>query len=329
MIRDKGVAYYGVFSPNKAIADYRDMSEHGINSILFAISEFDYHFWYRGLVKVIEKAKEMGFRVYITLWGWGGVFKGEPPSVYLHKNVEGRQLSALEGKSLDAACPNNEEFKEYVIASVERLSEEISADYLLLQEPAYKILKHENWSCRCEQCKSLFKDKYGYEMPKKLSQEVIEFREMSLIRFIREVAQAIKRIDKDKKVALCLPPKLETRLGIKNWESVLEVKELDMLGISLYQEYISFREKAEDVQNLIKFLKLKFLDNKKESLALVQGFNIPKGSEEGVVKLIRFLSSIEFTSVIIWSYRAGEGSLLESGDPEKLWGLIGKVYKES
>ena len=327
MVRNKGVAYYGVFSPSKAIIDYRNMLDHGVNLILYEVSEFDFYFWRNGLIKIIEKAKEMGFRICLSPWGWGGIFGEGPPSLYLHKHSEGRQVSAVRGKKLNVACFNCEEFKNYIVTCIERLSEESEADCFLWQEPGYRVLD-DDWSCRCECCRNAFRSKYGYEMPDRLTSDVVEFREKMLVKFIRDISRAVKVADSKKKVALCLPPRLSIKLGVRSWNKVLEIKELDVLGVSLYRKYVSKEEEFKWLKDSAKLLASAIRAKGKESIALIQGFNIPKGHEEDVIKTIKLLSEADFTSIVLWPYRAGENSLLESGDPEKLWNLIGKIYRE-
>jgi len=328
MVRDKGVAYYGVFSVDEAVIDYWDMLDHGVNAILYAISEFDFYFWRSGIIKVIERAKEMGFKVYLSLWGWGGIFGEGPPSMYLQDHVKGRQVSAIRDKPLCAACFNCEEFKNYLIASLKALSEENDVDYFLLQGVGYKVLGDKDWSCRCECCRTLFKEEYGYEMPKELTADVMSFRKTKLIEFIKEISRAIKVADSKKRVALCLPLELDVKLGIGDWSEVVAINEVDMLGMNLCREHILYEGGVERINTLVKSLKSKFDEKRKESVMLIQGFRIPKGREREVVRVIKLSSAMSFTSIILWPYRAGENSSIESGDPEKLWYLIGKTYRE-
>ncbi|HDI74724.1 MAG TPA: hypothetical protein ENF55_02070, partial [Thermoprotei archaeon] len=136
MVRETGVSYYGVAYPERAIEDFRDLLEHSCNAVLFGISEFDYWFWHENTFKLIELAKLRGFTVYVDLWGWGKVFGGEPPSIFLQKHHEYRQVSA-KGKVYAAACFNTEEFRNYVVERVEELAKESDADYFFWDEPHY------------------------------------------------------------------------------------------------------------------------------------------------------------------------------------------------
>ena len=49
MVKELGVAYYGNLFPDRAREDIREMAEHGCNSILIAMSEYDWIEWKKNI----------------------------------------------------------------------------------------------------------------------------------------------------------------------------------------------------------------------------------------------------------------------------------------
>jgi hypothetical protein len=160
------------------------MIAHNCNAVLLAIMEFDLEFWYPSLIEIIKRAKNMGLTVYLDLWGIGKFFGGEQTSVFLQNNTKNRQVAALSGEQLIAACFNSPAFRKYFYGWVRRLAEDTEADGFFWDEPHYAS-GPPDWPCRCEHCQELFKKEYGYEMPRLLTEEVKTFREDRAIEVLK------------------------------------------------------------------------------------------------------------------------------------------------
>ncbi|RLE82426.1 MAG: hypothetical protein DRJ52_02280 [Thermoprotei archaeon] len=328
MVRETGVSYYGVAYPERAIEDFRDLLEHSCNAVLFGISEFDYWFWHENTFKLIELAKLRGFTVYVDLWGWGKVFGGEPPSIFLQKHHKYRQVSA-KGKVYAAACFNTEEFRNYVVERVEELAKESDADYFFWDEPHYAWLK-EDWTCRCPTCLKLFKEEYGYEMPKELTKDVVEFRQKKIIEFLKLLSKTVKEADSSKKICVCLLPTTEPIIGIPDWETIAEISEVDMIATDPY--WISKGlSREEGIKWFTEFgAKIVELGKKydKETQLWVQGYRIPRSRVEEVVEGILKAGELGVDSIFVWCYKAGEGSILASEDSKYTWDRIGYAFRK-
>ena len=66
--------------PDRAAEDYAEMADHGCNAVLLAVSEFDWWFWRKNIIRLVDAAKDHGLRAYVDLWGWGKTLAGEPPT---------------------------------------------------------------------------------------------------------------------------------------------------------------------------------------------------------------------------------------------------------
>jgi len=353
MTSEFGVAYYGVMVPERAERDFAEMREQGINAVLLGVGEFDAWFWRRSIPRLVEAAKSQGLTVYIDLWGWGKVFGGEPPSIFLQEHVGHRQVTS-EGRVLPAACMNSREFRAYVYGKAEELARETRADYFFLDEPhfSFRVEKgglgaRREWACRCRRCRSLFMERYGYEMPRRLNRDVLEFRQSTIVSFLRGLAKAIKRGDPRKKVAVCLLPTAKLGgltdlamrtyrelVGIADWGRIAEIPEIDTLSTDPYWILV---EKSMPIKALFRGLRWygKVVDrllalskrHGKESQVWIQAFNVPAGREKEIVRGIELAVEKGVDSVFVWPYKAGRHSVLESERADLLWSMITDAFR--
>ena len=62
-IRHTAVSYYGWNYAEHARADFKEMREHGCDTVILAITEFDMDFWFPNLNAVIAEAHAAGLSV--------------------------------------------------------------------------------------------------------------------------------------------------------------------------------------------------------------------------------------------------------------------------
>jgi len=145
MIPERGVSYYGVAYPDRAFGDFDEMLEHGCNAVLLAVSEFDWWFWRRNVADLVSAARDRGLRAYVDLWGWGKTLAGEPPSLFLMRDVKHRQRAAS-GSYYNAICFNHLGFREFLVQSMEKIATEAEVDGFFWDEPHYANSRaHDIW----------------------------------------------------------------------------------------------------------------------------------------------------------------------------------------
>ena len=328
MIPERGVSYYGVAYPDRAAADYAEMVDHGCNAVLLAVSEFDWWFWRKNVIRLIDAAKDHDLRVYVDLWGWGKTLAGEPPSLFLMRSLEGRQRAAS-GKTYHATCLNHGAFREHLKRSVEELVTETCLDSLFWDEPHYANWHDSDWACTCSICGALYRDRYGEDMPLELTPRVIEFREDRAVGFLRELSVYVKEADPTVDVVCCLLPTKSPLIGITDWEKVAAIPELDTLatdpyyfhtGMSREEGLAFFRETSIDCMSLAQ-------RHGKLCQLWLMAFRVPVGREEELSEAADIAAELGADSLFAWPYRGGEGSVLASGDPWRVWDTIGAAYR--
>jgi hypothetical protein len=330
LIPERGVSYYGVMYPDRAVPDFDEMIDHGCNAVLLAVSEFDWWFWRGNVSGLVSAAHERGLRAYVDLWGWGKTLAGEPPSIFLMRDAEHRQHAAS-GRIYDAVCLNHQGFKDFLEESVAEMASETEADGFFWDEPHYANWHDPDWACRCPICRGLFEKRTGEPMPGELTPEVIAFREDRAVGFLRELSQAVKEANPDLDVITCLLPTQSPLIGITDWERIASIPEVDVLATDPYYFHTGMgREEGLEFFRTTgaKAIELARRHGKRSQLWL-QAFRAPEGREEEFVEAVRIADELGVDSIFAWPYRGGEGSILESGDPRAVWRAIGEAYREA
>ena len=86
-IKHTAVSYYGINYVEHAEKDFQEMLDHGCDTVILALTEFDMDFWFPNINAIIKKAHEMGLRVLADTWGIGKYFGGEQVSLFLQNNI--------------------------------------------------------------------------------------------------------------------------------------------------------------------------------------------------------------------------------------------------
>ena len=110
-IKHTAVSYYGLNYVEHAEKDFIEMKEHGCDTVILAITEFDMDFWFPNINEIVKTAHKVGLRVIADTWGIGKYFGGEQVSLFLQNNIHHRQVSAYTGEVLNAACFNTNSFR--------------------------------------------------------------------------------------------------------------------------------------------------------------------------------------------------------------------------
>jgi hypothetical protein len=320
MIGERGVSYYGVFDANKARRDFAHMLESGLNAITFAVSEFDYWFWQDGVKEVLSEAKRQGLTVYVDLWGWGKAFGGEPDSIFVQKNRDELQVSQT-GSVIPAACVNSS-FRQFVVDSLKEMCERFDFDGVFLDEPHYGHSK-DNWGCFCAKCKRLFNETYEREMAKEMTEEVVEFRENSMLDFLSDSIDTVKAAGKE--VVVCMLPfegERRRMVGAPDWDKVSAL-DADVLSTDPY--WMTFGEQMEPflTRQTRRVLEACAKTGKRAQI-WVQLFNVPAGREAEIVQGMKLIGKMQVggkgvESVFGWPYLAGKNSILASDNPDVVW----------
>lgn len=332
MVKELGVAYHGNVYLDNARSDFKEMEEYGCNAVLLAMSEYDYEQWRGHYYKMAQIAnEEFGFTVYINFWAWGRIFGGEAPSVFLSDNAQFRQTFSKTRKSFPAACFNTKKFQSYIKSAIKKVSRVKAIDGFFWDQPHFAY-SAENllptklspfYVCNCETCKNLFFQKYQYQMPQKENEDIIAFKELSLVGFLQDLCKTVKKSDQGKKNVICVMHS-DAATGISNWDKVC-FDEMDMLATDpywmLYQKDLDWVK--EESEKLVKIART----HRKRAQLWVLAFAIPDKREAEIKKAVNIMNESGADSIFAWLYRGGLQTLIKSKNPVLVWKMVGEGFK--
>lgn len=324
-----GISYFGNRMPWYVEKDLQMLKEAGFSILVHTYSENDFKFYEKTMRRIALSSKELGFEIWADPWGWGGVFGGEAFSGFLQNNMSEAQVGN-DGELKGAVCFRSEKFKDYMKSWINSVKES-GFDAIFWDEPHFHIPNPitdfpQNWTCRCERCKSAFKDRYGYEMPIDYNQDISDFRNDTAVEFFSQMTEYSKQIGL--KNVVCFLP-LETDLfGIKDFESIAKLDSIDDVGTDPYWFAFGLPMKpfVEESAKKITEISHKF---KKTAHMWLQGFKVPENREAELSEGFRLMKEHRIDKVLFWGVYACEHiSSISPDNPEKTWSTILKIVKD-
>lgn len=333
-IKHTGISYYGLNYVEHAERDFQEMLEHGCDTVILAITEFDMDFWFPNINPIVKKAHEMGLRVLADTWGIGKYFGGEQISLFLQNNTEHRQVSAYTGEKLNAACFNSQSFRDYFNGICLKLARETEVDGFFWDEPHYALPEGlingggHDWTCRCNECMKKFKDYYGYEMPRIANDDVRSFRWREALFTLSDVSRRIKEVNPNLEITCCVHATLDsyyvTELrGYDRWEMVAACPYFDVFSSTI----IGWGQPKSVFTDITKRTVDIARKYGKQCERWIMGYYEQPEDFDEIDRVVDLYESMGVDRIAAWTYRGGYGTNLASRDALALWDRIGENYK--
>lgn len=336
-IKHTAVSYYGLGYAEHVEQDFLEMKEHGCDTVVLAITEFDMDFWMPNLNNIVKKAHEVGLRVIADPWGIGKYFGGEQISLFLQNNVHNRQVSAFTDEVLNFACFNTQSFRDYFLNCCMKIAQNTEVDGFFWDEPHYAYPKSyasitggagDDWSCRCPVCKKKFEDYYGYEMPRIMNDDVKQFRWREAIVILRETSKALKEYNPALEITCCVHATLNTYYvtelrGYDNWDLVASCPYFDVFSTTIISWDLPEKFFADITERTVRMAK----KYNKQSERWIMGYNKSPKDLAQVDKVVDLYESMGVDRLATWTYRGGYGTVVQAENPLALWDRIGENYR--
>ncbi len=213
-----GCSYFGVRIVRHAVRDLEDLARRGFTGVLHTFSENDLAYYRDTMKQLVDASHALGLEVQMNPWGVGRTFGGEAESRFVTMRPDACQVLD-DGRRVAAACLNNDAYrafcKEWADAALEA-----GADLVFWDEPQWVVPAHvgvdepARWSCVCEVCR----ERFGRDFPRTLDEEVLAFREASLVDFLRELTEHVRA--RGGRNTICLLPAVEGAHGVRDWDAV-------------------------------------------------------------------------------------------------------------
>jgi N-acetylmuramic acid 6-phosphate etherase len=236
-----GCSYFGVRLLRHVRRDVEDIAARGYTSVLHTFSENDLAYYRGTMADIVAASHDAGLSVQMGPWGLGNTFGGEAESRWVVLHPEAWQVLD-DGRPVGAACLNQPAYRDFCREWADAALE-AGADYVFWDEPHWAVPEHlgadrGRWACHCDACR----ERFGGELPKELTPEVLAFREESLVDFLREMAAHVA--DRGGRSTICLLPLTEGAHGVADWDAVASLRGVAVLATDPYWK--NFSEPAED-----------------------------------------------------------------------------------
>lgn len=326
---EAGVSYFGGRDPKHVKRDMKDIVDNGCTFVVHTFSEADYHFYTEAMAEIINISHDLGLKVYVDPWGVGGVFGGEAFSKFVMGNPTETQRLA-DGTHLPSACLNRKFFRDFMKRWLEAASE-IGADIIFWDEPHFYIPRNvwrnkqgpNEWACRCSLCSSLFNERFGREMPMVMDEDVIAFRDDSIVSFFKEMTGYGARLKM--KNALVMLPEESHLTGVSSWDKLASINNVDIFGTDPY--WMIFKKDLDpyvrDAARRVMEISKRY---DKEPQLWVQAYKVPAGREWEVGRAVEIILEEGIKNIAAWSYRGGVPMNLKSDNPDIVWKVLGEAF---
>jgi N-acetylmuramic acid 6-phosphate etherase len=235
-----GCSYFGVRIVRHAARDLEDIVRRGFTGVLHTFSENDLAYYRETMGRIVDVSHELGLEVQMNPWGLGRTFGGEAESRFVTMRPDACQVLD-DGRRVAAGCLNNPTYRSYCKEWADAALE-AGADLVFWDEPHWVVPAHVGvddpgrWSCHCDVCR----ERFGRDLPKRLTDEALAFREASLVDFLAEMVAHVRSLGG--RNTICVLPAVEGAHGIRDWDAVASLPGLDVFGTDPYWQV--FREPA-------------------------------------------------------------------------------------
>lgn len=318
-----GVSYFGNRILRHVQADMEGLAERSFTGVLHTFSENDFNYYRGQMRRIVEASHAAGLEVQIGPWGLGHAFGGEAESLFLAAHPEVGQVFD-DRRRIGAGCPNQPAFREFVRrwanAAVETGADRIFWDEPHWAHPSQFDAPPERWSCRCERCLEGFLKRFGEPMPTELTPEVAEFREESLVDFIRELIGHVA--SQNGRSTVCLLPLTDGPQGLSDWSHVASAPGLDTLATDPYWKFFG-HDAGEFAGKFARKVRELADENGIGSQIWIQGFKLGPEDEAEIHTAVRAARESGVEDLWTWGYEAcGHMDYLGTREPERVWEIL-------
>jgi hypothetical protein len=162
-------------------------------------------------------------------------------------------------------------------------------------------------------------------MPDDIDDEVVEFRENSIVKFLRNMTRYGKELDM--KSAVCLLPEESSKPNVKDWNKIAKIEGVDIIATDPYRYHKpDFDKRIKTYANKIFRIAKKF---NKEGQLWVQCFSIKEGDEWKVKRAVEIGFGEGIRNIGAWSYDGTSYmSYIKCDNPKKVWRILKEGYQE-
>jgi N-acetylmuramic acid 6-phosphate etherase len=314
-----GVSYFGVRIVRHVRRDLQDIAARGYTAVLHTFSENDLAYYRGTMAEIVAASHELGLEVQMCPWGVGRTFGGEAESRWVTMHPEACQVLD-DGRRVAAGCLNNPSYPAFCQGWAEAALD-CGTDYVFWDEPHWVVPAHvgiddpERWACCCEVCRELAG---GVPTP--------EFREQSLVGFLREMTDHVGT--RGGRNTICLLPLTEGSHGIRDWDAVASLPQLEVFATDPYWKNFG-EEPGAFVGRFARLLAETAARHGVRPQLWVPSFGLTREDIPDLEAAIAATRAAGIDDVWTWGYEAcGAMTALATPDSPLVWEAVTKALTE-
>ena len=293
-----GYAYHGNRMLNHAEADLRDMAAHHGNVVVHMLSHTDWDRHKTTIKEMVDMTHGLGMEAWIDNWGIGGA-PGDV-SHFLAYYPDAHMYFSDGTMKPTQVCINSPDYRRFSKEWID-VVEYTGAKKIFWDEPHMPTKKTESGSiycCACERCKKMFRERYGYDMPKESNADVAEFSLDSIVDYFRDVTAYSNKKGIENAVCVMLGT---GGVSLETSEKLFSLDTLDDIGSDPYWIGKN-KDPYEYAYNGAKFnIDLAERFGKNHNL-WVQTYKNPVGDEEDIITATEALYDAGARTILAWGY---------------------------
>lgn len=320
-----GVAYFDARARRHTVPDLDDMAAIGTTYVVHTFSEFDQLWQADSVRRLVGATKDRGMDSWIDPWGVGEVFGGEPFSRFGALHPEARQVGS-DGVVRPAACLNRAEFRQFLHRWIDDAAA-LGGSTIFWDEPTWIVRdRGATWSCCCEVCRGLFRERFGMPMPIEYTTEVQRFLQESMAGLLSDACVHARH--RGLRNAVCVMPWEWSNPGFTDWELAASIEGLDNFGADPYPgtKYDPLEYVTTWTQRIVDTASRHGLDHH----VWIQAFEVPAGREGGIAVAVDAAVAAGAKNIAAWSYDGCSAmSTCECGDPTLAWEAVRRSFRHA
>lgn len=300
-----------------------DLAERGFTGVLHTFSENDLAYYREQMARIVAVSHDHGLEVQVNPWGVGHTFGGEAFSLFTAAHPEVGQVFE-DGRRIGAACPNQPAFRAHLRDWADAALE-LGADRIFWDEPHWAHaatfgVGEEHWTCRCDACQEGYRERHGEPMPTALTEDLLAFREASMVGFVEELVAHVG--GRGGRSTVCLLPLTEGSHGIRDWDAVAGIDGLDTFATDPY--WRAFGEDAAPFVRRFADLLVDLAGRHDVTPQLwIQGFGLGPEDTDDIRAAVRIAREAGIEDLWTWGYDAcGHMPSLGTRSPEAVWEVL-------
>ena len=301
--------------------DMTDIVNHNMNLVvhMFTHNDMDRH---TDVMKdIIRLSEDKGLEVWLDNWG---VDDGPGDKGYITARIPQAAQEFADGTRYFRPCYNHPDFRAFTRQWVDCVAE-AGGKTVFWDEPHLTMDKEHGFACHCPNCRRLFKERFGYEMPAQLNDDVMAFRTDSIVdyfRFATDYAHSCGITNTG-----CIMFNAEQGISLDSIDRLLALPNFDNVGCDPY--WYGRAETPQEVYdyNYTRAKKAVTTANAfgKDHNVWLQSYAFPKGREDELLIAADAIYDAGARTIISWSFRGGESNNYRAECPDVIWNINGEV----